>query len=112
MHFPTPADREFVLNTYHADEGGWEILSRLADHLDSMVFIMRVGENDNAPRFEVRITVTLIENGQAQTELTLDILVLSANDAARTNLAGARIGWSQTLDRLAMMLESSSGRGK
>ena len=190
MLFPTPADREFVLATYHADEGGWQTLARLSDHLASMskanhhlvfkrvfnapralvfkawtetnqlqqwwgpdgftnpvcvaeprqggrllihmrspdgneypmhgtfteiveperlVFVTRVGETVDAPRFEIQNTVTLKEQGPSQTELTLDILVLSANEAAYGNLSGAKIGWTQSLARLAMLLESGSG---
>ena len=76
---------------------------------ERLVFVVGVGEDDAVPRFEIRNTITFVEHGQSQTELILDILVLSANDAARGGLAGAQIGWNQSLDRLAILLESTSG---
>jgi uncharacterized protein YndB with AHSA1/START domain len=76
---------------------------------ERLVFVTRVGETVDAPRFEIQNTVTLKEQGPSQTELTLDILVLSANEAAYGNLSGAKIGWTQSLARLAMLLESGSG---
>ena len=191
MLFPTPADRDYVVNTHHADDGAWQTLARLADHLDRisqanhhlvikrvfkaprhlvfkawtdthqlqqwwgphgftnticetdprpggrllihmrspdgneyplsgsfteiveperLVFVVRVGENADGPRFEIQNTVTLLEYGESQTELTLDIVVLSANEAARGNLAGAKIGWTQSLERLATLLEPPGGK--
>jgi uncharacterized protein YndB with AHSA1/START domain len=185
MLFPTVAERDFVINIHHADEGGKQTLDRLAEHLEQivesnkhlamtrifdaprdlvfrawtdpkhlsqwwgpggftnpvceldvrpggkilihmrapdgaeypmhgsfveivaperLVFMSRVNEADGSLRFEIRNTVTFADLGSTRTELTLEFLVVSATDAASHNLAGANIGWAQSLDRLAAHL--------
>jgi uncharacterized protein YndB with AHSA1/START domain len=193
MLFPTAADRDFVINTYHADEGGEQTLDRLAGHLkqivesnkhlvmtrifdaprdlvfkawtdpkhfsqwwgphgftnpvceldvrpggkilihmrapngleypmygsfveivepERLIFISGVKESDGSSRFEVRNTLTFKDCAPGKTELTLDILVISSTEAALGNLAGAKMGWAQTLDRLTAYVETQSGEGK
>ncbi len=189
MVFPSTANRDYVIETYHADEGATQTLGRLADHLHQMaeankhvvitrifdapralvfkawtdpkhlaqwwgphgftnpvcevdvrpggrivihmrapngieykmhgsfteiaepnrlVFKSGVDDAESGAQFEILNTVTFVDKGPGKTELTLDIRVLSANCAARGSLAGAQIGWAQSLDRLAILLESDS----
>jgi uncharacterized protein YndB with AHSA1/START domain len=191
MLFPSAAERDHVVNTYHAEEGFEQTLTRLIEHLGRMaeenrhlaikrvldaprdlvfkawidakhlaqwwgpkgftnplcevdvrpggkiliqmrspegveypvrgsfveiveperlVFRLLVNEADESARFEVLNTATFVESGESETELTLEVRVMSAGERARGSLAGARMGWTQSLERLAMLIESKPGR--
>jgi uncharacterized protein YndB with AHSA1/START domain len=190
MLFPSAEDRDYLVNTYHADEGGRQTLARLTEHLDRLaeankhlaitrtfdaprelvfkawtdpkhlsqwwgphgftnpvceidvrpggrilihmrapdgveypmhgrfeeiveperlVFTSGVKEADGSSRFEVRNTVTFLDAGPGKTEIRLRLDVVSATDNANANLAGAEMGWAQTLERLAAHVKALSG---
>ncbi|HEY3744300.1 MAG TPA: SRPBCC domain-containing protein, partial [Bryobacteraceae bacterium] len=67
---------------------------------ERIVFLSGVDRPEDGLQFEIRNTVTLAEAGPRRTELTLEVEVLSATDAARPNITGAEMGWTQSLDRL------------
>jgi len=185
MVFPSEVERDYVVKTYKADEGGKQTLQRLADHLlasartdvllnrvydaprkllwkvwtdpkhvanwwgpagftnpvcewdahvGGKIFIeMRGPDGDSHPmkgqfvevveperisftaavpgpdgsiKFEVRNTATFVEQGSNQTLVTLRARVISTTDAGLINLAGMRLGWTQSLDRLAKEVEA------
>jgi uncharacterized protein YndB with AHSA1/START domain len=70
---------------------------------DRLVFVIALREDDGSIRLENLTTVTFAEH-DGKTELTLHVRVLQATAAAAPNLAGMRIGWSQSLERLAELV--------
>ncbi|HEY5347751.1 MAG TPA: SRPBCC family protein [Rhizomicrobium sp.] len=59
--------------------------------------------------FNIRTTVTLTEQ-EGKTLLTLEARVLMAGPQAAASLAGARQGWTQSLERLASLCESKGAQ--
>jgi len=57
-------------------------------------------EDNGEPQLEVRSTVTFADEGDNKTRLTVTATVLRATAAMAGPLAGARQGWSESLDKL------------
>ena len=62
---------------------------------------------DGSVRLENLTTVELEDRGRS-TEVTVRVKVLQATSAASENLAGMRVGWSESLERLANLKEEGS----
>lgn len=66
---------------------------------ERLVFTSSALDDRGQPLFEVRTTITLAAQG-AQTALTVTAQVLRSTPEAAPHLGGARVGWSQQLERL------------
>ena len=67
-----------------------------------LVFTVALLDDDGDRRLENLTSVEMVDRGAA-TEVTVQVEVLHATAAARNNLAGMRRGWSESLDRLALI---------
>jgi uncharacterized protein YndB with AHSA1/START domain len=74
---------------------------------ERIVFTSGPTDADGKPLFEVLATVTFADR-DGKTELTLQARVTSMTDIAPQYLQGMEQGWSQSLDRLAETLASTS----
>jgi uncharacterized protein YndB with AHSA1/START domain len=68
---------------------------------ERLVFTSVALDGDGAPMFEILNTVTFAEH-EGKTTLTLRAHVSQTTAAAPRHLAGMEMGWSQSLDRLAI----------
>ena len=81
---------------------------RVADEPRLLVFSIALVNTDGTVRLENLITVELEDRG-ATTEVTVRVQVLHATPDSRENLAGMRDGWSESLDRLAVLETKAAG---
>jgi uncharacterized protein YndB with AHSA1/START domain len=72
---------------------------------ERIVFTGGAQDANGALLFNIRTTVTLTEQ-DGKTLVTLDARVLTAGPDAAASLAGARQGWTQSLERLTSLCES------
>ena len=71
---------------------------------ERLVFISAaIGEDPQNPILENRNTVTFAELGR-KTQVTLQVVVLKATEAAAGPLAGMEAGWSQSLEKLGELV--------
>jgi len=77
---------------------------------ERLVFASSALGKDGKPLFEVLNTVTFTEEGH-KTTVNLQAHVTSATPAAAPHLAGAQVGWTQTINRLAAYAAKTSKAG-
>jgi uncharacterized protein YndB with AHSA1/START domain len=75
---------------------------RVAEPPRRLVFTVALLDVDGDRRLENLTSVEMVDHG-ATTEVTVQVEVLHATAAARNNLAGMRRGWSESLERLALI---------
>ncbi len=61
---------------------------------------------DGSIKFEVCTTATFVERSSNQTLVTLEARIISTTEEGLINLAGMRMGWTQSLERLAAEVET------
>lgn len=78
---------------------------------ERLSFIGSAVDGEGRPLFEVLHTITLAEDGPVRTILTMQARVLTATAAAAPHLSGAKVGWTQQLERLAAYLTAPAQTG-
>ncbi|MGD1149406.1 MAG: SRPBCC domain-containing protein [Thermoanaerobaculaceae bacterium] len=73
---------------------------------ERLVFTSSALDKEGTPLFEVMTTVTFAEQG-GKTTLTTKVRVVRSTPAAAPYLAGAKKGWTQSLERLGNHLTSA-----
>ena len=82
---------------------------QVAEAPKRLVFTIALLNPDGSRRLENLTTVDLADRG-ATTKVTVHVQVLHATPEARENLAGMRIGWSESLGKLARIQEERASR--
>jgi uncharacterized protein YndB with AHSA1/START domain len=72
---------------------------------EKIVFKSAALDKDGNHMFEIINTITFAESG-SKTKMTLHFLVTKTTPIAAQHLAGAKIGWNQSFDKLVELLKT------